>query len=570
MTMRFLGLLCLSLVLIFQHAAHAQVTINGVQQNAILDNIHLHLANVEIDTSLSPERLWQEPIEQAINKAVKPFGYYAADMRIFQEDGKVSVNISLGDPLTIANITLEVIGAGRSDSWFSQRFKQFPLQLGQPLQQHLYDQFKADMLATAISRGYFDFKWQAARLDLVRETREANILLVAQSGPRYKYGELRIKGDDIAQTIIARINPLEQGAPYLAEEISELNRVINNTGYFNRAVARPLVSEAIDGLVPIEVTLAHKPRDLFDLGVGFSSDIGAQFSAKWQRPWVNSRGHSVQADVFLSEPEQSLTSSYRIPMGDVNNDYLSLQAGFESTDENDTRSESITFAAQRFWKPKGTDWQQSVFIRYQNERFAQASEDKQTTQLVLPGYSISLFRSRGGLDIEWGNRTVLTVEAGDDTLLSDIDVARVSARTKWIRTFERHRWVARAEVGAIATSDFTQVPASMRFFAGGDQSIRGFNYRTVSPKDDAGKFLGARYLAVGSIEYAYPIAEQWRLATFVDAGTATNDFEDDLAWGTGFGVHYLSVIGPIRLYLARGKFNDETKYQLHFALGPEL
>ncbi|WP_124748955.1 autotransporter assembly complex protein TamA [Alteromonas facilis] len=547
-----------------------EFTLNGVDNKQIKDNVKLHLNTLDIDTSISPDRLWQEPIIKAVNKAVRPFGYYDADMRVLEESGQVEINISLGAPLIIEHITLEVIGGGRSDDWFSQRFKQFPLKVGDVLLQHKYDQFKADMLATAISRGYFDFKWQAARLDLVREEQQANILLVAQSGERYRYGDIRIKGDAIAQDIIARINPLREGAYYLAEEIGELNRVVNDTGYFNRAVARPLVSEAVDHVVPIEVTLAHKPRDLYDVGLGFSSDIGAQLSAKWHRPWVNSRGHSVQSELFLSSPEQSLSTSYRIPMGDVKNDYLSIQAGLESVDENDTRSDNTSLSVQRFWKPKNSEWQQSVFVRYQLEKFAQGSDDKRTTQLVLPGYSISLFRSRGGLDISWGNRTLLTIEGGTQSLLSDIDIARVSAKTKWIRTFEKHRLVARAELGAIETSDFDQVPASMRFFAGGDQSIRGFNYQTISPRDEDGDLLGAQYLAVGSVEYAYPILEQWRLATFIDAGTATNDFEDDIAWGAGIGVHYLSVIGPIRLYLARGKFNDESNFQIHFSIGPEL
>ena len=544
--------------------------ISGVENSEIEANIRLHLAGLDVDTSLVPARLWQAPVEQAVNQAIQPYGYYSAQMAVFDDTDFVSINLHLGKPLIIQNLTLQVIGEGRTDEWFAERFQQFPMSVGEPLLQHQYDSFKSDMLATAISRGYFDFKWQAARLDLVRERQQANVALVAQSGPRYKIGELRVSGDAIAQEIIQRINPLTVGHYYLAQDISEFNRLLNQTGYFQRAIARPLVSEAEQQHVPIEVTVVHKPRDLFDVGAGASTDIGPQLSIKWQRPWVNSRGHSISTEGFASKPEQRIASTYRIPKADVNNDYVSVKLEFERTNDRDNRSDSASLGVQRFWRPEDSDWRHSVFLRYQNETFKQGNTPSQTTNLVLPGYSISGYRARGGLDINWGNHTIVTLEGGATELLSDIDIARVSAQTKWIRTFDQHRFVARAEVGAVASSDFDRVPTSLRFFAGGDQSIRGFSYQSISPRSADNKLLGAKYLAVASLEYAYPIADNWRLATFFDTGTATNKFEEDLAWSTGLGIHYLSFIGPVRIYLARGEFEGDTSYKLHFSVGPEL
>ena len=283
------------------HANDYRIT--GIDRTEVETNIHLHLANVEVDTNLKPDRLWQAPIENAVKQAVQPFGFYSAQMVVFDDTDYISINIHLGQPLLIQNIALEVIGEGRADDWFAERFKQFPLAIGDPLLQHQYESFKSDMLATAISRGYFDFKWQAARLDIVRESNQANVALIAQSGPRYQIGELRVSGDAIAEEIIQRINPLSPGEPYLAQDISEFNRQLNQTGYFQRAIARPVVADARQQLVPIEVTVVHKPRDLFDVGAGASSDIGPQLSIKWQRPWVNSRGHSFSAEGFASKPE---------------------------------------------------------------------------------------------------------------------------------------------------------------------------------------------------------------------------------------------------------------------------
>jgi len=553
------------------HSVSATPTykINGIEDSKVIDNIQLLLRDLDVDTSQSPERLWQQPIKQSVLRAIQPFGYYNSEMTVIDDGKFISINIFLGDPLIITNITLEVIGEGREDKWFSTRFKQFPLFKGQPLLQQPYDEFKANMLATAVSRGYFDFRWQAARLDLVREDAAANVLLVAQSGPRYRFGPLIIKGNELATEIIEKINPLSQGEYYESDKLTQFNRKLNQAGYFSRAIARPIVKDAVNNEVPIEITIAHKPRDIFDLGVGGNTDTKAQFSAKWRRPWVNSEGHSLSSELFLSGPRQSVAAGYKIPMADVNDDYVSVKLGFERIDNNDTFSEQLNLAAYRFWRPKDSDWQQGVFISYQNETFSQGLDALQTTQLIMPGYSISGWRSEGGLDVNWGNRNIFTIEGGSKSLASEIDIVRLSGTTKWIRTFGVHRFTARAELGAILTNDFERVPSSLRFFAGGDQSIRGFNYNQVSPLDDIGDLTGGRYLVTASLEYAYPIFEQWRLATFIDAGTSTNDFDEEIKWGTGIGVHYLSVVGPIRLYIARPS-DDSSAFQIHFAIGPEL
>lgn len=552
------------------HICAVEFEITGVDDTTIKNNIRLHLQTLTVDTSLRPDRLWQDPIIAKVNQAIQPFGYYSAEMAVLDDTERVTINVFLGEPLTITAVIMAVVGEGKQDDWFAERFNAFPMQKGDALLQHQYDAFKANMIATAISRGYFDFSWETARLDLIRSSNEAFVMLVADSGPRYRIGELHIKGDDIALEIINRINPIETGDYYLAQDIGEFNRILNSTGYFNRAIARPLVSEAQDNIVPIEVNVAHKPRDLFDVGGGFSTDIGPQFSAKWVRPWVNSRGHRFSSEVNLTKPEQSFTSSYRIPVADVNNDYINIFASFERIDDNNTLSDTTSIGIQRFWEPQDSRWQQSISLRYQNETFTQADELSQTTDLVLPGYSIGGFRSRGGIDITWGDRSLFSVEVGSSELLSDIDILRISAKTKWIRTFNQHRITVRGELGAVSSSDYERVPASLRFFAGGDQSIRGFGYESISPMDDMEQLLGARYLAVGSIEYAYPIFDNWRIATFFDTGTATNNFDEDLAWSTGLGLHYLSFVGPVRLYFARGEYNGESQLRIHFSIGPEL
>jgi translocation and assembly module TamA len=114
------------------------------------------------------------------------------------------------------------------------------------------------------------------------------------------------------------------------------------------------------------------------------------------------------------------------------------------------------------------------------------------------------------------------------------------------------------------------VPPSLRFFAGGDQSVRGYDYQSLAPEDRSGRRTGGRYLAAGSLEYQYGIAEQWRLASFVDRGNSFDSLDQpELKRAVGLGVRWISPVGPIRIDLARA-LDDGGGLRLHFSMGPEL
>ena len=111
----------------------------------------------------------------------------------------------------------------------------------------------------------------------------------------------------------------------------------------------------------------------------------------------------------------------------------------------------------------------------------------------------------------------------------------------------------------------------MRFFAGGSQSIRGYQYETVTPVDATDAYIGGRYLTAGSFEYGYQFAEKWRIGLFVDAGTSTNDFSEPVSIGVGTGIRWMTPIGPVKVDFAVPVNSDtDTKYTFHLYIGPEL
>lgn len=578
----------LSLALALAHAsvnAQSEISysISGVEDSKVKENIRVHLNNLDVEKSLLSDPYWQEEVAETVAKAVQPFGYYNSETAIaLNGENSVKVTVSLNKPLIVNKVTREIIGEGRTDNNFRSRFNAFKLKQGDVLNQPVYEAFKSSMFNYALSHGYFDFFWQATRLDLVREEKQANILLIAQSGPQYHFGDVKIVGDDKAKAIIKRLMPFKPGEPYSSSTLSDFNRSLNQSGYFSRVIARPVVSDA-DGLrVPIEVSLLHRPSDSFNVALGAATDTGPRISLGWERPWVNSLGHSMNADIFVSRPEQSVSADYRIPMKNITRDYVSFETGYQFIEFSNTsfESETLSLSAHRYWQDDGSPWQQDGSITYLRETYDQGSLNTNTTSLVLPGYSVTYRNKDGELDFNNGVYFQVLGQVGRENAGSDINFAKAVIEGMLITTFNNvHRFTFRGELGAIRANRFADVPTSLRFYAGGDQSVRGFDFRDISPKaeiinPETGELktesIGGKYLFTSSVEYAYRIADKWRIAAFVDAGTASNTTDAKLTYSVGPGVHWLSPIGPVRVYIARGFAPDENQWGFHLLIGPEI
>ena len=188
--------------------------------------------------------------------------------------------------------------------------------------------------------------------------------------------------------------------------------------------------------------------------------------------------------------------------------YYLVQGGFKRTDLNDTESDSTTLVASRYWD-LSSGWQRAINLRWSLDHFTQG-EITNTTMLFYPGVMISRTRSRGGLMPTWGDSQRYSIDYSNTAWGSDVDFSVFQAQNVWIRTlYDRHRFVARGTLGWIETGDFDKVPPDLRFFAGGDRSIRGYKYKSIAPKYANGDLKGASKLITGSLEYQYNVTGKW-------------------------------------------------------------
>ncbi|MFK8013583.1 MAG: autotransporter assembly complex family protein, partial [Marinicellaceae bacterium] len=134
---------------------------------------------------------------------------------------------------------------------------------------------------------------------------------------------------------------------------------------------------------------------------------------------------------------------------------------------------------------------------------------------------------------------------------------------------DRNRIIYRGQIGTTLIDDLSLLPSSYRFYTGGDNSIRGFNYNTISPLNNDGDAIGAKHLFTSSIEYEHRIASQWALAVFTDFGSAFRD-NFQLKKSVGAGARWFSPIGPGRFDVGVPINDTDNDFQIHITVGPDF
>lgn len=578
--------LCLSAPLSYANT----FLIKGIESSDIKNNLQIYLQDLNPPVSQYDLDDYQQKLSKQTQKGLQAFGYYNAELEIAPIEYKakqpfvVNITINLRKVAIVERVILQCDFCDSAD--LPQPLKDVITKVksmqGKAIDHSAYESMKSRLSTFALLYGYFDFDFILHKL-LVQSNEEnsastATVHWIANLGERYQFGDVVFLDETRGQGLALNVKPFKKGDYFDQTKVGEYSINMSSTRYFNSAIARANSELSVNKLVPIEVILKPKPKDIFKYGIGVSTDTGPRLSVDWERPWVNLEGHSLGASFYVSRPTQSLTMSYRVPKDNPLKDFLNFQVGFKRIDDNDTLSEKVSVAVQRQWgAEQDSDWDKIGFIKLEQESFTQGFEEEQTVRLVLPGVTLNRTRRRGDIYVDWGDRQLFTIEGGSKDLLSDIDLVKVTMRTKWIRQYDKHRVIFRADAGIISTNDFSQVPSSQRFFAGGDQSIRGFGLNEVSDVNELEvdgeteiEILGGKFLSVGSLEYAYSVTPNWRAAVFIDAGSASEEFAKNMAFGYGLGAHWRSPIGDVQVYFARGEAEFERTWRLHLSIGAGL
>lgn len=507
-----------------------------------------------------------------IRQALQPFGYYQPEIedKLEQRENKwlASYAVKLGPPLRIVAVDVKILGDGGTDKAFQKILANLPLRKGDTLVQPTYEKLKQDLQWLATERGYFDAKMATSEIRVNLEENTAVVKLHFDTGERYRIGQINFPDNALAPEFLRRYLDFNTGDSYDVNNLLKLQSDLISSEFFDQVEVSAPLDEAHDYTVPVDVSLTPRKANKYTFGIGYGTDTGVRGRAAIEGRLLNRWGHHYKAELQASQIQYSLGGEYIIPGKDPRVDQYSLRASLLAQNNDIQESQTARIGISK--KQQGKSWLSIMSLDYLLESFNFNGDDEETTALLMPSLNLSRVQPPGQLFVEQGNRINVVLSGAYSGLLSDMSFVQAALHTKWIWPFgPRGRLLTRADAGSTWTSDFDRLPATLRFYAGGDTSVRGYRLDSIGPTDSDGNVIGGKNLLVGSVEYEYRFLEKWAIAAFVDSGDAF-DNAPEFKTGVGFGVHWLSPVGPVRVDLASGLEEPGDTVRLHLTIGPDL
>jgi len=598
---------CLAAALLFfsSAAAHAarveRVDIVGLDEE-MTENVRVSLALYEsIGRDISGRRMAYllREAESQTRKALEPFGYYSPtiDVQRDRDDDTISVRVVVdpGQPVRVRNSDIAIIGEGGQDRYLARDIARFVPSEGAVFSHPDYESSRNQLSRRLAERGYFDAEFASRRVEVTRADFAADIDVVWTSGDRYNMGPTTFEQTPeqiINDDLLERLVYWEEGSYYHQGRIDRLRSSLGRLDYFSNIDIEPQVDQANERReVPIKVTLTPAKRSIYTSGVSYGTDSGAGIRLGVERRYVNMRGHKALAQIDYAQRRKTLTLQYRVPaFAWLDGWYTaSLQAADEQTDYIDSRR--VEFVGSR-------SGQYNEFLNLVaslhvlRERWAYTPEEDPDNPVppedefagALYRYATFAYPSLRAEYIDVDDRLFPTRGIGGSLMLrgavegvaSDASFGQIHARASWFRGIgESNRLIVRGELGHTFTDALVAMPPSLRFYAGGDRSIRGYDWREVGPRiparDGRRAFaIGAKNVVTASVEFERYFTQTIGAAVFVDSGDAFDGTSPNWRTGVGIGARYRSPVGPLKLDIARGLDDPDSSFTIGLSIGAEF
>lgn len=510
-------------------------------------------------------------LQSALREQLRARGYYAPrfTQRVVREDACWSLTLAVdaGPRTRIRGREITLAGPGREDPDLRASLEAHPLPEGAPLEEAAYEALKSALSREAATRGYFDARFAEARIDVWPEEGAADVRLVFDTGPRYRFGALalRVEPDRLGDALVARITDWEPGAPYALGTLQALRRRLFDSGYFASIEVHARPEQREDGRVPVEGVARLQPRHELQAGIGFVTDLGPRVRASYENRHLNQRGHRANVQAEASPVLRELRTAYRRPTRGRGDPWLVLDAGIAEEETETAFSQQQSLGIRRIHGGP-LDTTMTEFVDLQRESFEVAG-DEDTAVLLVPGVSVEYADQWRGPPLELGWKGRVRVR-GASAPLSTVDFLQTELRGELALPLgDRARLLTRVDFGTTFAPALADLPPSVRYFAGGDRSIRGYALDELGPRDDNGEVRGGRHLLVGSVELERQIRGNWAVAAFVDSGGAFNEEDDPTFTGVGFGARWYSPFGPVRIDLGFPLDAVGRTVRLHLGVG---
>jgi translocation and assembly module TamA len=536
------------------HAAGVNVEVRGVDEE-LRDNVLAYLSFARYKkggaelTADAVERMHNR-VEREVQEALRPFGYYEVKVDSSVTDlghgeWRVVVSITPGEPVRIGHIDVRVDGPGGSDPLFQRILRRLPLHAGDRLKHAQYDAIKTDLQRTAATYGYLDAKLIRNELRVDPPNHQANIALELDTGQRYRFGATSIEQHVVSEKLVRRYLRYREGEPYDLTQVLRTQFALDDAQYFANLEVLPGDPDRQALTVPVKIHADPSRRHRYSFGAGYATDTGARGTLGFEDRHINSLGHSFSVEVQAAQVTKYFVQThYRMPVGDPALENVSANASIEQQTLADVTA--ITQSAGPSFTAVSGNWQHVWQVNAVHTITSDVNGSS-AQRLLVPELDLASV-PKGYLGEPLFEHPFFAQLKGSHSALgSDSNFIQLHVQAeKAFRLGRKWHLLLRDEAGATLVSRFSQLPAVYRFFAGGDNSVRGFAYNELSPleavctQNAAGQFLknpngtcqavkeyikvGGKDVVTGTVEVIRDLPRNLGIATFFDYGNALNSF----------------------------------------------
>lgn len=516
---------------------------------------------------------------QAFRKALESFGFFKAEAEYTidaeQTPAALVFTVNAGPRFVLAEVLIRAeTGA---DSAALPSAGDIGLETGEPYSANAVVQAQGRLLNMLGKSGRPFPKVVDRRVAAHFDDNGVRVEFLVDPGPPAVFGETRITGLTSVKEEHARaLVPWRRGEAFDVSLINTARRAFFESGLFAK-VEIGHAEDLVDGGLPMNISLAERDHRTARAGLEYNTDFGPGVTFGWEHRNYMGSGETLAADLTFNDIKRNLEAALTKPRfwGAEQDLVVKTSLGEEDTEAFTSRGLDSSALVERdvrglFSVGYGAGY------RYSRVK-DKDDEDTDTFGHAYVPLSIARDKRDSVLDPTRGYRVGFQVAPYLDTLGSEANFFKYGLSGSWYQeVMDQSRMVlaARAVYGAITGAGREQIPADLRFYAGGGGTIRGYAYQTAGGLDEDDEPVGGKSMLAASMEVRFKISESMGFSPFVDAGRAYErghpDFEDDLFWGAGLGFQYYTDFGPIRVDAAvplNRRADVDEPFQIYVSLG---
>ncbi len=513
-----------------------------------------------------------------LQEALRSRGYYDAEIALKidsdAEPVRVRFEIKPGPLYRFRDVTIKVMPPEPRPQLPS--LEELKIEPGAPAVSQTILDAESALVARARAQGYALAAPGQRQAIVDHDTHTMDLTLALRPGALVRFGAIRLSGlTDVKEDAVRRRLGWQPGELITTAKIEDGRSALFQSELFNSVVIHLGTTPDADGRLPVEVDVTErKPRSI-GVGARYRTDEGPGGDISWENRNLFGRGERVQVVLDGSFIGGKLTGTFRKPDVWQRDQALiaSSELAYQNTDAYDSRSASAQVGLER-QLAKGMTI--SAGPAFRASEIKDNNGDRDHFGLLSLPVLWKWDRSNNLLNPTTGGRLSAQNEPFVDVTGNSLAFNKSQlSYTHYLKVLD-HPGVVLAGRGAVGTlfgAERDEVPADLRYYAGGGGSVRGYGFQLAGKLDRDHNPLGGRSLLEMSGEVRLRLTETIGAVAFVDAGSdfsaSVPDMSEPLRVGAGPGLRYFSPIGPVRLdigFPVNPRPSDDA-FQLYVSLG---